>query len=254
MLSCLGTLHWFVQVNEAFWNWVKHKRANSYPVKQDSEFQHHRDITKQNDRLSSNMFDSLGKYVIQAHTLYYHYLAHYHPLAHTHSLSPCLMHTHPHTHSLLFQSHTPRYLYCSNCIKAAFGISSDRLAHQKSIKRVEANNPITKYNQSWDWGKMPWWLCHNANRCWNFFQTRNPENPPVMVETQSDLPIVETQSDLPPTVKTQNLPTLSKPTLPWLRPRATHLPQVRPRATPSHCETMWDKKVKKTTCLKRTCM
>ena len=33
------------------------------------------------------------------------------------------------------------YLYCSNCIKAAFRISNDRLAHQRSIKRNEAKNP-----------------------------------------------------------------------------------------------------------------
>ena len=109
----------------------KRKRSNPYPKKQDTEFQHHRDITKQNEWLRSNLFDSLGNYT------------------HTHT-PQSLSHTHTHTNSLSLShthTHTGNYLYCSNCIKAAFGISNDRLARQRSIKRKQAQTPISTHTK-----------------------------------------------------------------------------------------------------------
>ena len=40
------------------------------------------------------------------------------------------------------------YLYCYNCIVATFGISKDRLTHQRKIKRKEAQNPIVQMSKS----------------------------------------------------------------------------------------------------------
>ena len=53
----------------------KRKRSNPYPKKADSDFEHHRDVTKQNDWLRSNVFDSLGKYSV-LHTLSPPYTVH----------------------------------------------------------------------------------------------------------------------------------------------------------------------------------
>ena len=72
----------------------KRKRSNSYPKKQDTEFQHHRDITKQNEWLRSNVFDSLGNHT---HTHTPQSLSH----THTHTNSLSLSHTHTHTHRQL---------------------------------------------------------------------------------------------------------------------------------------------------------
>ena len=93
----------------------KCKRSNPYPKKADSDVEHHRDITKQNDWLRSDVFDSLGKYSVLR--------THYHPLTqYIHVLNNTLSFT---------PTHTGNYLYCLNCIKAAFGISNDRLASQR---------------------------------------------------------------------------------------------------------------------------
>ncbi len=77
------------------------KKKDPYPKRSESDFQHYRDITRQNEWLRANMFDSLGN-----------------------------------------------YLYCSHCIKATFKISNDRLAHQRSIKRSECQNPIMEFTKA----------------------------------------------------------------------------------------------------------
>ena len=37
-----------------------------------------------------------------------------------------------------------KLLYCFNCIKSSFGISRDRLSHQRSIKRRESKEPVVE--------------------------------------------------------------------------------------------------------------
>ena len=75
----------------------KRKKINPTPKRPESELTHYRDITRQNEWLRANMFDSLGN-----------------------------------------------YLYCFNCIKSSFGISRDRLSHQRSIKRRESKEPVVE--------------------------------------------------------------------------------------------------------------
>ena len=79
---------------------LKKKKLNPYPKRPESDLVHYRDITKQNEWLRENVFDSLGN-----------------------------------------------YLYCCSCIRASLGISKDRIARQRSIKR-QSQEPIVSMSKS----------------------------------------------------------------------------------------------------------
>ncbi len=95
MFSCAISICYNFQGDGSFLK--KRKKINPVPKRPESEFTHYRDVTRQNEWLLANVFDSLGN-----------------------------------------------YLYCHNCIRSSFGISKDRLARQRKIKRQESKQPVVQ--------------------------------------------------------------------------------------------------------------
>ena len=58
------------------------------------------------------------------------------------------------------------YLFCCSCIRAAFGLFKQHIAHQQKIKQQQRCEPLLKLSKK-SGGTTVGWTCGHASWCWN---------------------------------------------------------------------------------------